>query len=106
MATSSWHLEQVATTCVGYTLDSGSVGLRMLCSPWQFVHTGASLKPLSTAQPWMLFSNSAYIFLWHLPHVLGTCSLLTVDIGSAAALIVWAPWQSVHTAAASSPCPL
>src|SRR5450631_1453713 len=51
----------------------------------------------------MLRMNSVSTAWWHFPHVPGTLNLKIDDLGSLAARISCAPWQSVHTAAPSLP---
>jgi hypothetical protein len=61
--TELWQGEQTcAETFAGATGEFGSLVLRMLCSPWQSVQTGASAVPLPAATPWTLASYSLAIF--------------------------------------------
>lgn len=47
----SWQPEQVLVTAPRKTIDAGSVADRIVCSPWQSVHTGDSLMPWALALP-------------------------------------------------------
>ena len=76
----SWHGEQVISATLDRdTGERGSSGDRMPCSPWQSVHTGASVSPRATSLPWIPSRKSFSIPLWHLPQVWGSSTGWTLD---------------------------
>ena len=104
----SWHGVQVfSATLERDTGDNGLSGDRMPCSPWQSVHTGASVSPRATNLPWIPSQKSFSTPLWHWPQVLGMLKWLIDESGKPGARILWAvpsdEWQSLQLAATYTP---
>jgi len=75
-----WHGEQTRVeTLAAATGERGSFGARMLCSPWQSVHAGASLLPLRIAAPWTLAVNFRFSEGWQGAQTCWTRILLTKE---------------------------
>src|SRR6185369_2769858 len=50
--TSPWQLPQVSRMCAAFTGEASLVCLKILCSPWQSVQSGAWVTPRARAWPW------------------------------------------------------
>ena len=85
------------------TEDWGSLMARIVCSPWQVVHTGASLIPAETARPWMLCRKTPRTLAWQRPQVSGTFLQKTLLALLAGPCKSCEPWQLVQTAAFKAP---
>ena len=95
--TSPWQLPQVSRMCAAFTGEAALVCLRMLCSPWQSVHSGACVTPRASAWPCTLARNCSTTSLWHIPQVSGTAVRNSADFGFSSS---WAPpWQTEQSGA-------
>src|SRR5262249_1190334 len=70
--TAPWRLPRASRLCAVFPWLDWLVCLRMLCSPWQSVQSGACVMPRANACPWTLARYCSTTSLWHMPQVSGT----------------------------------
>src|ERR1039458_6539193 len=69
--TSPWQLPHVSRILLTFTGLAALVCFRILCSPWQSVHSGACVTPRASAVPCTLDRNCSTTSVWHMPQVSG-----------------------------------
>ena len=79
--TSPWQLPQVSRMWLAFTGEAALVCLRILCSPWQSVHSGAWVTPRASAWPCTLARYCSTTSVWHMPQVSGTAMRKAWDFG-------------------------
>ena len=84
-----------------FTGEAALLGLRMLCSPWQSVHTGACAIPRAKACPCTLDRYWSATSLWHMPQVSGRAVRNAWDLGSSNSCAP--PWHSEQSGVLSLP---
>jgi hypothetical protein len=99
--TSPWQLPQVSRMLLAFTGEATLVCLRMSCSPWQSVQSGACVTPRASAWPWTLARNSSTTPLWHMAQVSGTALRKSAVCGFNNS---WAPpWHTEQSGAPALP---
>src|SRR5689334_5173130 len=110
-----WQRPQVAARFFALTVDFGSAGGRMLCTPWQLAQLATVWEPDCAARPWndasKLTSRSggkpnlraSRTSPWQLPQVSRMFRLLTGEAALLGRRMECSPWQSVQTGACITP---
>src|ERR1019366_6679133 len=99
--TSPWQLPQVSRMCAAFTGEASLVCLRIRCSPWQSVHSGACVTPRASACPCTLARYCPATLLWHMSQVSGTAARNACDPGASSSCAL--PWQTAQSGAPSFP---
>src|ERR1039458_8142685 len=90
--TSPWQLPHVSRILLTFTGLAALVCFRILCSPWQSVHSGACVTPRASAVPCTLDRNCSTTSVWHMPQVSGTALRKAWDFGGSSSCAP--PWRS------------